>query len=294
MPLRNDDGPPPLDPPDDSVQMADPRAPDQRTPPPTPPPQQGGEADVLGGVAEGELAQVDAGHHAAYQIDNAWSMARHTSYENNLCDLMAFAHNRDFRRYSKGTTFNRDQLLQLKPQHIHNWLAKRAFGKVLFSIESGDRPIHARSSSLEFQKKAVSFFMPDNAPHWCNGQGNPTKHSMHRKLLETITKCEVRGEGADPKVKRALTIVEFYKELDMLRALGSEKADYNYRFKYPAMAVWQYHLIGRIDDVVHFGMGSPMGHPSYDFAIKTKVQWSKNVRSEADCPPQILLGSGDR
>ena len=71
---------------------------------------------MLGGVAEGELAQVDAGHHAAYQIDNAWSMARHTSYENNLCDLMAFAHNRDFRRYSKGTTFNRDQLLQLKPQ----------------------------------------------------------------------------------------------------------------------------------------------------------------------------------
>ena len=70
---------------------------------------------MLGGVAEGELAQVDAGHHAAYQIDNAWSMARHTSYENNLCDLMAFAHNRDFRRYSKGTTFNRDQLLQLKP-----------------------------------------------------------------------------------------------------------------------------------------------------------------------------------
>ena len=113
----------------------------------------GGEADVLGGVAEGELAQVDAGHHAAYQIDNEWSMARHSSYENSLCNLMAFAHNRDFRRYPKGRTFSREQLLQLKPQHIHNWLAKRAFGKVLFSIESGDRPIHARSSSLEFQKR---------------------------------------------------------------------------------------------------------------------------------------------
>ena len=272
----------------------DPRPLDQRTPPPTPPPQQGGEPDVLGGVAEGELAQVDAGYHAAIEIDDAWSMPRHSAYENALCDLMAFAHNRNFRRYVKGTIFNREQLLQLKPQHIHNWLANKAFRKVQYSIESGDRPIHARSSSLEFQKKAVSFFMPDNAPHWCNGQGNPTKHSMHRKLLEVITKCEVRGEGAEPKVKRALTMVEFYKELEMLRALGLEKADYNYRIKYPAMALWQYHLIGRIDDVVHFGMGSPMGHPSYDFAIKTKVQWSKNVRSEADCPPQILLGSGDR
>ena len=104
----------------------------------------------------------------------------------------------------------------------------------------------------------------------------------------------MHGEGADPKAKRALTIAEFNKELEMLCALGVEKEDYNFTVKYPAMTLWKYHLIGRIDDVVHFGTGSPMGHPSYDFAIKTKVQWSKNVKDEADCPPQILLGSGDR
>ena len=82
-----------------------------------------------------------------------------------------------------------------------------------------------------------------------------TKHVMHPTLLTVIKKCEVRGEGADPKAKRALTIAEFDKELEMLRALGVERDDdYNLTVKYPAMLLWQYHLIGRIDDVVHFGM----------------------------------------
>ena len=207
---------------------------------------------------------------------------------------MAFVHNRNFPRYKKGTTFTREKLLQLKPQHIHNWLALKAFKKVNFSVEGGDRPTHARSSAIEYQKKAISFFMPDNAPQWCNGQGNPTKHAMHRKLIDLIKKCEVRGEGADPKDKRALTMTEFLKQLEMIRVIGTSRQDFNYVVKYPAMMLWQYHLIGRIDDVVHFAMTSPMGYPQYPFALKTKVQWSKNVRDEAACPPQVLLGSGDR
>ena len=136
--------------------------------------------------------------------------------------------------------------------------------------------------------------MPDNIPHWCNRRGNPIKYSMHCKLLRVINECSVRGEGAYPKAKRALTIVEIDKELEMLRVLGVQKEDYNYTVKYPAKAFWQYLLIGRIDDVVHLGMGSPLGHPSYNFAGKTKVQCLKNMKDEADCPPQILLGSGDR
>ena len=268
----------------------DPRPPDERTPPPTPPPLQGGEANE----AEDDLAQVDESFHAAFAVDEQWVIPRHPTYEDPLCFMMAFAHNRNFPRYPKGSKFTREQLLQLQPQHIHNWLAQKAFHKVDFSIEGGDRPIHARSSSIEWCKKAVSYFMPDNAPHWCNGHGNPTKHRMHRLLIETIKKCEVRGEGADPKVKRELTIPEFLKQLDMVRAIGAEKRDYNYLVKYPAMMLWQYHLIARIDDVVHFGMANPMGHPQYVFALKTKVQWSKNVKEEAACPPQILLGAGDR
>jgi hypothetical protein len=34
-------------------------------------------------------------------------------------------------------------------------------------------------------------------------------------------------------------------------------------------------------------------YPNFDFAIKTKVRWSKNVHEERKCPDQILLGSMD-
>jgi hypothetical protein len=59
------------------------------------------------------------------------------------------------------------------------------------------------------------------------------------------------------------------------------------------MCLWQYHLIGRIDDVVHFKMNDPRGHGDYNFALKTRVRWSKNVMEERQCPPQILLGAMD-
>ena len=80
--------------------------------------------------------------------------------------------------------------------------------------------------------------MPENSPHWWNGQGNPTKHNMHRKLIDTVKKCEVRGEGAESKVKRALTIPEVHKELEMLRVYGDEYNYCNYSGKYRAITFW--------------------------------------------------------
>ena len=268
----------------------DQRPPDQRTPPNTPPPQEEGEP----GEGDGDLMQVDKAFHAAFAVNEHWTMPRNDKYEDTLCFCMAFAHNRDFPRYKKGTIFSRKMLEELKPQHIRNWLAQRAFHKVDYSLAAGDRPIHARSSAIEFAKKAVSFFMPDNAPQWCNGHGNPTKHQMHRTLINDIKTCEVRGEGAPSCVKRPLTMPEFMKQLEMIRKAGAEKQEFKFLYKYPAMMLWQYHLIARIDDVSNFAMASPMGHPQYSFCLKTKVQWSKNVKDEATCHPQLLLGSSDR
>ena len=51
-----------------------------------------------------------------------------------------------------------------------------------------------------------------------------------------------------------------------------------------------YHLIDRVEDICNFAMISPKGHDTFPFVMKTKVQWSKNVRDEQECPDQILLG----
>ena len=113
-------------------------------------------------------------------------MPRHNNYEGPLCQLMTHAHGPQFPRCSKDTLFTKAQLLELHSQHIHNWLAYKAFGKTAFSLENGDRPVHPRSSHLVFLKKAISYFTPENAPHWCNGQGNPTKHKIHRQLMDNL------------------------------------------------------------------------------------------------------------
>ena len=100
-------------------------------------------------------------------------------------------------------------------------------------------------------------------------------------------------EGAPTKVNRTFTAVEFSKQLEMMRRHVHKKYDSNHHVKYIAMCLWQYHLIGRSDDTAHFAMSNPKGHEGFDFALKTKVQWSKNVRVEQRCTDQILLGSGD-
>ena len=73
-------------------------------------------------MAEGDLAHGDEAYHAAFAVNKQWTMRRHNKYEDSLCYLMAFAHNCPFSHYKKGKIFTREQLLELKPHHIHNWL----------------------------------------------------------------------------------------------------------------------------------------------------------------------------
>ncbi|EJK52776.1 hypothetical protein THAOC_27919 [Thalassiosira oceanica] len=141
------------------------------------------------------------GAPSAYAIDPTWSMPRNKKYEPRLRELMQYVH-RCEEPYEKGTTFTREQLLELKPEHIEGWLKMKAYGTDCPDIENGDRPIHARSSSLENSKKSVSFFMPNKYPQWCNGQGNPTKSSLLAEMIKDVKLFEVRGEGSESKAKR--------------------------------------------------------------------------------------------
>ena len=233
-----------------------------------------------------------APRRSAYQAGDNWIMPMKAKYEGYLCHFMAFIHSLP-ERYPKGTTFTRAQLLQIHPQHILDWLAFKAYGKADYDIDAGDRPKFARASHLEQIKKGISFFMPNHDNPWMNGEGNPTKHRTLRVIIDQVKVFEVRGQGAPSKAKRAMTIPEFKCELALLDRKGKEDDDYDFLVRYRAMALWQFHLIGRIDDVCNFGMANPKGHGTFDFAAKTKVQWSKNVRDEQKCPDQILLGAED-
>jgi hypothetical protein len=82
---------------------------------------------------------------------------------------------------------------------------------------------------------------------------------------------------------------EFRKVIELLRA----KEDFVQMWKCPTMLAWQFTLVGRGDDISHLKILDLHPHPIYDFAMKTKVSWSKNVSDERACPPQILLGAMD-
>jgi len=61
--------------------------------------------------------------------------------------------------------------------------------------------------------------------------------------------------------------------------------------KWGAAARTQFHMISRGDCAHHIQTNNFSQHPRFDFALQTKLNWSKNVRDERDCPFQIVLGA---
>ena len=94
------------------------------------------EAPILPAAAPAALPVYPA---EAHDVSTKWEMPRHETYEPHLRSLMMFVH-RHPDPYPKGTTFTKDQLLQLQPQHVKDWLSMKAFGKVDWRYEVGDRP----------------------------------------------------------------------------------------------------------------------------------------------------------
>ena len=134
--------------------------------------------------------------------------------------------------------------------------------------------------------------MADGSAQW-NSQartGNPTMSKAVNKLIATIKKHEVRKQGKTSNAKRDLKRPEFKKTLELL----SNDNNNVYRIKIPTMLKLQFHLIGRTDDICNMETKDLREHEEFpDFALQTKVAWSKNVNEERDCPDQIILGAND-
>jgi hypothetical protein len=221
--------------------------------------------------------------------DDGWSYPIGNVYQPVMVEFMSFFHGAE--EYEEDATFTKQQLLEIRPNDVRRFLCMKAYNDPDpdTSGPNGARPIHGRSDSLYYNKKALSFFMPYKTAPWVNGRGNPTRSDPVNSMIKEVKKFEVRGQGAPSNAKRPLKLSEFRKNQELLR----KEADWNHKFKYPMMCLWQWHLIGRVDDVANFKLADPRGHGEYDFALKTRVRWSKNVMEERQCPPQILLGSMD-
>ena len=63
-----------------------------------------------------------------------------------------------------------------------------------------------------------------------------------------------------------------------------------WKYGMPALINFQFHLIARIDDTTQIILEHIRVHDSFANALKTRLNWSKNVRDERDAPWQVILG----
>jgi hypothetical protein len=81
---------------------------------------------------------------------------------------------------------------------------------------------------------------------------------------------------------------------EMMRILEAKYGNFEWQSKTPTMIKLQFHIIARTDDITNLEMNDLRSHDmSGEFALQTKVSWSKNVMEERTCPDQLLIGAAD-
>jgi hypothetical protein len=210
------------------------------------------------------------------------------TYNGVLRRLMTFVHGLED-VYEKDHLFSQEELAALTPNDIKRWMCVKAYGTAEPGVD--DNPTLCRSTSLEFWKKAISFFMPNRLMSWnvLSNVGNPTKSIEINDLIKAVKKKEVRKQGKASSARRPLQHEEYQSMLDCLRAHD----DPIKRYSLPAFFVFQYNLIARMDDTCKFKIENLTHCHDFDFVLKGRLNWSKNVHEERDAPNQVLLGAID-
>lgn len=205
-------------------------------------------------------------------------------YKVNLTKCLEFL---DGIEYSADHVFTDERLGRLTPIDIYRWFANTAYG----TDDPGPdtNPIHSRCSTLEYYKKSISHFVPNQQQPWnaITNTGNPTKSKEVNSLLKAIKRKEVRGLGAPSRSDRAFTLEEYDQCLKIMNTFEDERK----RYLYPAITKFQLHMIGRIDETCYTFRQYLQHSDQFPFALTIRMRWSKNVVEERDAPPQIVLAS---
>jgi len=105
-------------------------------------------------------------------------------YHTIVRELMAYTRNRAT-PYPKDHVFSDEDLESLRPTDICRWMSKKVYGvadPVSGAILTG------KANSLEFYKKAISFYMPNKNDSWnpVEQKGNPTKSQEVNEFMKKV------------------------------------------------------------------------------------------------------------
>ena len=211
------------------------------------------------------------------------------SYHSVMFSFMEFSYNRTFANDRAFHAQDAD-VEAITPQMVYRYFAKKAYGKP--DPKAEDNPTCCRASSLQYYKKAISYWMGQSCD-WNERTktGNPTKSKLVNNIIAAVKKKETRGIGTKSKATRCFTDKEFERVIELMECAPCSLID---KLRYQAWIKFQAHLIARNDctsKVFKSKLKRSIQHPDF---LTVQMSWSKNVSEERDCPNQILLGSMNR
>ena len=223
-------------------------------------------------------------------------MAIENNYKTILAKLMSFLDDKD---YDIDDEFSQERLQEITPRDLMAFLNFITFGEeepgegrfLEARVMSGELEVQRRSSSIEYYKKAISGFFPNRLMAWNElaSVGNPTRSREINDLIKLLKKLEVRGKGAPTHACRAITDSEFRKIHEIMKSDESSRIKYGFS----AALNFQFHFIARIDDTTQQFSANIQPHNQFDFLLKAKLNWSKNVTEEREAPFQSMIPSMD-
>jgi hypothetical protein len=210
-----------------------------------------------------------------------------TAYKAILTKFMRYKNNIE---YEDDYTFSQNELLRITSDDICEWMNVRAYGVPIPTTDM--MPVHARSSTLEYIKKAISSFMPRQNIPWdsVRGEGNPTRCVDVNKLIKTVKRLEVRRQGVPSQARRP---IEYEEYLDALTVLRCGQTTASSKYMIGSVLTLQWHLIARIDDMMKLKFDNLSASVHHSSVLTCRMCWSKNISEERDAPDQIILGSMD-
>ena len=111
--------------------------------------------------------------------------------------------------------------------------------------------------------------MPNRLMSWNaeTNQGNPTKSTEVNDLIKRAKKQEVRKQGKDSQARRVMHLDEFRELLSRCRA--SDR--YMLKFTAGAYFLFQFNMVARLDDVMHFRYQDLTPNLEHLFMLKSKM-----------------------
>lgn len=122
-------------------------------------------------------------------------------YKPTLVSMMSYL---DSVQYDKDHTFTDVQLGLVTAADVLRWMNVKTFGIPDPPLDAN--PTLARSNSIKYWKKALSFFMPNRLMAWnrLTNQGNPTRSIEINDLIKRVKKKEVCKQGVPSSARRPM------------------------------------------------------------------------------------------